>query len=82
MILEIKLSDEQLGELADIVAAKLERKDRSAYTVKEAAAKLQISPKTILRRIEAKIIPVVPGIGAKRIPASWLDQQVNPTPAT
>lgn len=70
MILEIELSDTQLAKIADMVAAKLERKNRTAYTVAEVAKRLGVSNRTITRRIEAKVIPTVPGIGAKRIPAS------------
>ena len=66
-------------QLAEMVAGKL-RQRKDTYTVGEAAQKLGVCAKTIRNRIEAKTIPVVPGLGAKRIPAKFIDQLVNPNP--
>lgn len=78
MTLEIKLSDDQLSRIADIVAAKLERKDRTTYTVKETAVKLKISVRTVDRHIKAGIIPTVQGlVGVTRIPSAYVDNLID-----
>lgn len=90
-MIQINLNDDQLPTLAKLIAecpqlvalvAKTLRNSRDTYTITEAAEKLGVCGKTIRNRIDAKLIPLVPGIGAKRIPAAWLDKQINPNPDT
>lgn len=88
-MIQIAISDEQLPhlaaliakspELASLVAGEL-RGRRDAYTVAEAAEKLGVTSKTIRNRIEAKIIPIIPGVGPKRIPAAYIEKLLNPNP--
>jgi excisionase family DNA binding protein len=73
MTLEIELSDEQLAKIADMVVAKLNGGKLASYTIAEAAEKLGISGRTIRNHIKAGIIPKIPGIGATRIPAGYVD---------
>lgn len=80
MTLQVELSDEQLVQIANLVAVKIRAGQATTYSKKEAAAVLGVSVKTIHRRIEAAIIPTIPNLGAVRIPAAFIDQLVNPHP--
>ena len=76
MKLLLELTPKQLDELADQVADRLLQKkvsSKEAYTVKEAAQRLGVHTVTIRRGIAAQTIPTIPGLGAIRIPASYVD---------
>ena len=75
MILEIELSEEQIGKIAVAVAALQNQRpapaaSRGFYTVREAAAVMQVSEDTIYRMVEAGRLPRVPGMRSIRIPRS------------
>lgn len=80
MILQVQLTDDQFEELAKRVAIKLRVGKADTYSVREAANVLGVSPKTVQRRVIAKLIPRIANISPIRIPAAWVDQQVNPNP--
>jgi excisionase family DNA binding protein len=48
------------------------------YTAAEAAAVLGLSLKTIRRRIQAGLIPCVPGVRRTRIARRYIDSLANP----
>ena len=70
----ITLTDEQLDEIANRVAAKLGKFTEDPLTKQEAARALRVSVKTIERRIEAGVIRTVPDIGVVRIPVPEIER--------
>lgn len=71
----LELTDDQLGEIADLVAQRM-APAKAALTIPEAAEKLGVCDDTIRNRIRAGLIPTVPSIGrhAKRIPAAFIER--------
>ena len=78
MTLTIQLNAEQLDQLAEIVASKLQaRPAKDALSIIEAAAKTGVSKDTIRRRIRAGLIPVVPGMNPVRIPSDFIARMMQ-----
>ena len=76
MILQLTISDEQLAELADMIADRIQGRMAASgkpYAAKEAAEALGISLSTLNRRIRAGEIPKIPGLGRTLIPAQAID---------
>jgi len=80
--LYIELTDAQLAELVDAVAAKVAGPSpRKPYTVQQYADATGAHRDTIYRNIEAGIIRTVPGMGRKKlIPASEIDRLIGGQP--
>jgi hypothetical protein len=74
--LEVKLSDDQLRDLARLIVAEMNHipMRRSTVTVSEASKMLGVDQKTIRRRISAGVIKTVPELGAIRIPLSEIER--------
>jgi len=68
-ILEVRLNDAQLDELADAIYRKLNAAGSYSrpLTLREAAQALNVSYATLHRRIAAGIVRTVPGIGCCRV---------------
>lgn len=76
MRLSFELTPEQLDELAERVAdhmGKQKPAQKDTYTIKEAATRMDVHQVTIRRRVKAGTIPIIPGLGAIRIPASYVE---------
>lgn len=73
---EVRLPDDQLKALADMLAAKL-GKVKDVYTPKEFAAKFGVDESTIRRRVKAGLIGCVPNIGKVLIPDTELQRLLN-----
>lgn len=69
-ILEVRLSQEQMKEIAEMVCERLERakKFNRPLNLSEAARRLGVSVATVSRRVAAGHIRTVQGIGCPRIP--------------
>ena len=75
MKLILELTPDQLDELAQRVAEKMTKpRPKETYTIKETANLLGVCKQTIRRRIATKTIPIIPGLGAKRISAATLEK--------
>ncbi len=74
--LEVKLSDDQLRDLARLIVAEMNHipMRRGTVTVAEAAKLLGVDQKTIRRRIQAGVIKTVPELGATRIPLAEINR--------
>jgi predicted transcriptional regulator of viral defense system len=73
----LTLTDEQIGAIACRVAAELRERPplvKEFFTVKEAAAILQVSTVTIRRMLRAGLLDRIPHLDAIRIPAKSLMQ--------
>ena len=68
-ILEVRLNDAQLGELADAIYRRLNAAGSYSrpLTLKEAATALNISYATLNRRVAAGVVRTVAGIGCSRV---------------
>jgi hypothetical protein len=76
--LEVTLSDETLERLAEKIAAKTQRTiRREPYTIEQAAKALGVCGATIRRRVQAGIIPCVPNIGKRLVPASAIEAMLG-----
>lgn len=75
----IQLTDEQFEALASAVVAKLGSQygSRDGYSAQECADRLDISKATVIRRINAKSIPTIPGIKPQRVPADYVARMMN-----
>ena len=74
MKLEIDLTDEQLGAIADAVAARLDDSPKAPLTVSEFAKASNQSAATVYRLIESGHLATVPNIYKKLIPAKQLNK--------
>jgi len=76
--LEVRLSEEQMDELAAKIAQRLApAKARRPRTVIEAAEQLNVSEHTIYTRVKAGTIRKVPDIGVIRIPAEEIERLLS-----
>ena len=77
--LEVKLSAEQIDEIADRVVARLEKsKDYNRpLTLTQAAKRLGVSTATVSRRVAAGKIRTVGGIGCPRISEEEITKLLN-----
>lgn len=82
MTLTFELSNEQIQEIADVVAAKLKGLTATkTYTVSQAAKVLGVSNETIRRRIRAGLIETVPNMGVVRITAATMARILGENPS-
>jgi hypothetical protein len=74
MTFTLELTAEQLDALADAVAARLApaSQGKVALSVADAAKATGLAKNTIRRRIEAGLIPTVPGLSPVRIPSDFI----------
>jgi hypothetical protein len=74
MTFTLELTKEQLDALAEAVAARLApaATGKVALSVVDAAKATGLSKNTIRRRIEAGLIPTVPGFSPVRIPCDFI----------
>ena len=87
MNLTLELTPDQVAQLAREVAAVLRdgavprlpvEDPPEALTVEQAAAALQIHPRTVARRVQAGVIRRVPGLGtAVRIPRAEIERMTK-----
>lgn len=75
----IQVTDELLAAITDAVVAKLGSQygGRDGYSAQECADRLDISKATVIRRINAKSIPTIPGIKPQRVPADYVARMMN-----
>lgn len=78
LILLARNSPRFAKELAKHLPAEPVSKDCEFYTVEEAAAKMGVSEKTVLRRIAAGTMPTLPGLRRRRIPRAHIESLINP----
>jgi len=81
MTLSLTLTADQLDQLAERVAAKLNRTSGKPLTVPQAAAKLGIGASTIRRRVESGDIARVPKSATGErvlIPQAEIERLLNP----
>jgi excisionase family DNA binding protein len=77
-MMQVILSHEQLDHLAALIAGKLQtRTRREPYTVDEAARALGVCAATVRRHIQAGIIPSVPHISKRLVPASVIESMLG-----
>ena len=88
-MISIHINDELLPALAKLIASTPDmarmvagelRGRKDTYTVAETAKALGVDISTIRRRIKAQVIPTVPGVGAIRVPAAFVEKLLNPNP--
>lgn len=70
----ILLTDDQIDLLAERIAAKLRVAEKKTYTLKEAAAALNVSTCTARRLLDDGILQRIPGTSKPIIPATSLDK--------
>lgn len=71
------LTDEQIDRLAERIAAKLQQGEKKTYTLKEAAAALNVSLSTARRMMDDGRLKRIPGTCKPIIPASELDKLLS-----
>jgi len=78
-VLEVRLPQDQLKEIAAMVIAGLEggKANRKPRTVAQAAKELNVSARTVYMRIQAGTIRRVPDIGAIRVPAAEIERLLS-----
>ena len=82
MKIEMELTEAQVEAIVSAVALRVNAAvaapaaSRGFYTVREAAAEMQVSEDTIYRMVEAGRLPRVPGMRSIRIPKSAVDGEV------
>jgi len=77
-MMQVILSHEQLDALADLIVAKSQRTQRTQpYTVDEAARALGVCAATVRRHIQAGIIPSVPNISKRLVPAAAITEMLG-----
>lgn len=71
----VKISEDQLDDLASRIAAKLSPPTQRPLTVSEAMSELRLSRSTLESRVHAGVIQRVPGLGRKiLIPRCEIDR--------
>ncbi len=77
----LELTSEHLDYIAERVAAKLNRADAAKpRTAKEAAAEMNVSTKTVRRKVESGELPALPGSPLRISPQAiqrWLSMNPN-----
>lgn len=75
----IQLTAEQFDAITSAVVAELGSKfgSRDGYSADEVANRLGVSKATIIRRINAGSIPVIPHITPTRIPADYVERMMK-----
>lgn len=70
----ILLTDDQIDMIAERIAAKLKREEKKTYTLKEAAAALNLNPRTVRRLLDDGVLRRIPGTSKPIIPASEIEK--------
>jgi len=69
-----KFIDQLAEAIAERVAAKLKREEKKTYTLKEAAAALNLNPRTVRRMKDDGRLRTIPGTAKLIFPATELDK--------
>lgn len=76
----IPLTDDQIDLIAERIAAKLKREEKKTYTLKEAAAALNVSLSTARRLMDDGRLRRIPGTAKPIIPAAEIDKLIHHGP--
>lgn len=76
----ILLTDDQIDMIAERIAAKLQRAEKKTYTLKEAAAALNLNPRTVRRMKDDGRLRTIPGTAKLIFPATELDKLLSHGP--
>jgi excisionase family DNA binding protein len=70
----ILLTEDQINLLAERIAAKLKREEKKTYTLKEAAAALNLNERSVRRMIDDGRLRRLAGTAKPIIPATEIDK--------
>jgi hypothetical protein len=73
----ILLTDDQIDLIAERIAAKLKREEKKTYTLKEAAAALNLNPRTVRRMKDDGRLSKIPGTAKLIFPATEIDKLLS-----